>query len=244
MFAAKPCKFFHGNGTCVKGNKCNFIHDQNQARHPSQSPDVSSSSMSRRRRAAKRAQAKAEEAEKRSNYYPITWRVIGGGVMMGGQREVCQASLSGECSVGPDCKFSHPLQEDKELHGLPDAFSPSHYDSTKHFSRISPVCLGHPVMHCQAPTPLPREMKVSASGSTIIEVQNIPGAESAVLDGSTLLPRRDVVEDDTNAPTADAPSTEYALPSARTIVRPVSTPPAMKVSTVSIVGLFQAETSW
>ena len=101
---AKPCKFFHSNGMCVKGNRCNLyvvvffseprasphlcrsIHDQSQARRPSQSPVVGSPPTSRRRRAAKRAQARAEEAEQRTNFYPITWRVIGGGVMMGGQR--------------------------------------------------------------------------------------------------------------------------------------------------------------
>ena len=68
------------------------IHDQSQTRrrhtadHERRAPDAGSPATSRRRRAAKKS-PKAEEHDKHSNYYPITWRVIGGGVMMGGERE-------------------------------------------------------------------------------------------------------------------------------------------------------------
>jgi len=67
-----------------------------------------------------------EELHKRG-IYPITWRVIGGGVMMGGHRkclalpprflpltphtyiigEVCVQYLDGTCTDGDDCRFSH-----------------------------------------------------------------------------------------------------------------------------------------
>lgn len=246
FYRTKPCKFFHQNGMCVKGNRCNFIHEQSQARRPSQASDASSPSTSRRRRAARRAQARAEEAERRDNFYPIMWRVIGGGVMMGGQREVCQAFLAGQCPEGPDCKFAHPLDEDEEPYDLSDVSTPSCYDPTEHFSPVSPVYLPYPYMHYQAPPALPLVPPEACYPSpAVIEVQNTFGG-STVLDGSTLLPRQDpIVEDADFATTADAPpSTENSLLNARTIVRPVSTPPVTKVSAPSVERVFQAETPW
>lgn len=68
----------------------------------------------------------ATEAMRSPNFYPITWRVVGGGVMMGGQREyqcnrlfdiiaeakgigeVCQEYMAGRCHEGNDCKYAHP----------------------------------------------------------------------------------------------------------------------------------------
>ncbi|GJE98977.1 zinc finger CCCH domain-containing protein [Phanerochaete sordida] len=241
FYRTKPCKFFHSNGMCVKGNRCNFIHDQSQARRPSQSPVVGSPPTSRRRRAAKRAQARAEEAEQRTNFYPITWRVIGGGVMMGGQREICPAFKAGICSDGPNCQLAHPLEEDEDLYELSDVSTPtSSYDPIEHFSPVSPVYLPYPFIHYQVPTPFPEVPEVSLPCPTIVEVQNVPGG-STVLDGDTLLPRQ---LDDDDALTADAPSEDNTLLSARTIERPVSTPPMAKPSTPSVERLFQAEASW
>ncbi|KAI0079517.1 hypothetical protein K474DRAFT_624977 [Panus rudis PR-1116 ss-1] len=57
---------------------------------------------------------KVSQSEDRKNFRPISWRVIGGGVMMGGNREVCQQYLKGQCSDGVDCKYAHP-EQDAEL---------------------------------------------------------------------------------------------------------------------------------
>ncbi|TFY63378.1 hypothetical protein EVG20_g6341 [Dentipellis fragilis] len=51
------------------------------------------------------------EEQHAKGYYPIMWRVIGGGVMMGGQRKVCQRYLRGACEEGLDCRFVHPGEE-------------------------------------------------------------------------------------------------------------------------------------
>jgi hypothetical protein len=68
--------------------------------------------------------SKADEEGER-NMYPITWRVIGGGVMMGGQStnltrvltlcsptglkgEVCPRSKDGVCPDSDDCPYAHP----------------------------------------------------------------------------------------------------------------------------------------
>ena len=68
------------------------IHDYSQAHRDSASedemwsPEPSVPTTSRRRRATRKSRSRAEDATQGSNYYPIMWRVIGGGVMMGGER--------------------------------------------------------------------------------------------------------------------------------------------------------------
>ena len=48
------------------------------------------------------------DAQKKNNFYPVTWRVVGGGVMMSGRREPCEAFMAGHCAEGADCRFAHP----------------------------------------------------------------------------------------------------------------------------------------
>ncbi len=65
---------------------------------------------------------------KKNNFFPVTWRVVGGGVMMSGKRtltlspscrriviltntragEVCESFMAGHCPDGGDCRFAHP----------------------------------------------------------------------------------------------------------------------------------------
>ena len=153
--------------------------------------------------------------------------------------ELCQAYLAGECNEGSDCKFSHPVEEDDELYELSDVLTPSCYKPTELFSPISPIYLNHPFVPYQLPPPLPQVPDVSFPSPTIIEVRNAP-EEPAALDGATLLPRENTVAADTVTPTPGSPSTDNALLSARTIVRPVSTPPATKASTVSFARVSSA----
>jgi hypothetical protein len=73
------------------------------------------------------------EENHKKGFFPISWRVIGGGVMMGGkstymrpsvesdvtylgrhQGPPCQAFLAGRCADGDDCKFSHDVDGDEE----------------------------------------------------------------------------------------------------------------------------------
>ena len=74
----------------------------------------------------KNPSAKESQKVRSPNFYPITWRVIGGGVMMGGRREfqlirvsdvgaeddatgeVCQDYMAGRSHEGTDCKYAHP----------------------------------------------------------------------------------------------------------------------------------------
>ncbi|KAG1766176.1 hypothetical protein EDD22DRAFT_878763 [Suillus occidentalis] len=107
LYRTKPCKFFSTRQTCSEGNKCRFIHDveknrwarkaDSQARGtaPSQLPSTPRS---------------LQEELKARDYYPITWRVIGGGVMMGGYRLPCKAFAAGYCPDGNDCRLAHETE--------------------------------------------------------------------------------------------------------------------------------------
>jgi hypothetical protein len=75
----------------------------------------------------------ALEESRKKGFFPISWRVIGGGVMMGGkstcmrssvesgathlaghQGPPCQAFLADKCADGDDCKFSHDVDDEYE----------------------------------------------------------------------------------------------------------------------------------
>ncbi|KAH9480599.1 hypothetical protein JR316_0007199 [Psilocybe cubensis] len=71
-YKTKPCKFFPTERGCPNGNACTFIHDEPSPRVPTPP-------------ATKSASAK-EDGEVRKNFVPIPWRVIGGGVRVGIQR--------------------------------------------------------------------------------------------------------------------------------------------------------------
>ncbi|KAF8798902.1 hypothetical protein BYT27DRAFT_7202627 [Phlegmacium glaucopus] len=62
-YKTKPCRFFPTERGCPKGSSCTFIHDD--LRHQAPSPVKESNS---------------KEENSRKNYFPVSWRVIGGGV--------------------------------------------------------------------------------------------------------------------------------------------------------------------
>ncbi|KIM54480.1 hypothetical protein SCLCIDRAFT_377451 [Scleroderma citrinum Foug A] len=55
--------------------------------------------------------------DKPENFYPITWRVIGGGVRMSGERKICDAFAAGYCKYGDDCKFAHETDIEMDRYG-------------------------------------------------------------------------------------------------------------------------------
>ncbi|KAH8105998.1 hypothetical protein BXZ70DRAFT_409153 [Cristinia sonorae] len=122
-YRTKPCRFFSSPEGCVKGDKCNFMHDpaipwtpesalNSRKRSVSSCPsDVSSQVTPLQEhcdlpKMSGRATSESVPSNKK-DYYPINWRVIGGGVMMSGRRDVCHDYMRGLCSEGPDCKFAH-----------------------------------------------------------------------------------------------------------------------------------------
>lgn len=87
LYRTKPCKFFSARKTCPEGNKCRFIHDLEKGK--------------------KARKADNQEELKARDYYPITWRVIGGGVMMG---LPCKALAAGYCPDGNNCRLAHETE--------------------------------------------------------------------------------------------------------------------------------------
>ncbi|TFY69467.1 hypothetical protein EVJ58_g362 [Rhodofomes roseus] len=159
LYKTKPCKFFFKDRSCIKGDKCNFIHDEWDRAHRTPRPWYERrtppparplSSMGRRHANDATRQPHpttprptdlhmlpkkpAEDAQRvcSPNYYPITWRVIGGGVMMSGRREVCQEFMAGRCHDGIDCKDAHPGAGDDDED---TSFSSLH----SYMSPLSPV---------------------------------------------------------------------------------------------------------
>ncbi|KAA1469685.1 hypothetical protein DENSPDRAFT_637460 [Dentipellis sp. KUC8613] len=100
LFKKKECKYYRAHGCCPRGEDCTYVH---------LTPRVSVKSPP----SLPRRPVKDIEEQHAKGYYPIMWRVIGGGVMMGGQREVCQRYLRGECEEGLDCRFVHPGAEEQ-----------------------------------------------------------------------------------------------------------------------------------
>ncbi|KAI6016244.1 hypothetical protein EDC04DRAFT_2749651, partial [Pisolithus marmoratus] len=106
----KPCRYFVATGKCPSGNKCTFIHDS-VPRKSTENSSNTSTNMNARELESKKHDCQSKD------FYPITWRVIGGGVMMGGERKICDAFIAGHCEDGEDCKFAHEtaLETDREL---------------------------------------------------------------------------------------------------------------------------------
>ncbi|OBZ71508.1 hypothetical protein A0H81_08721 [Grifola frondosa] len=125
-YKTKPCRFYNNGGYCVKGDRCNFIHD---ATMKSMSPkdigspksfsdsdseyilETTGSQEETPRRPIHDLPSKPvseTESNKKRNFFPITWRVVGGGVMMGGAREICADFMSGHCAEGDECRYAHP----------------------------------------------------------------------------------------------------------------------------------------
>jgi len=73
-YKTKPCKFFRPESGCPNGEECTFIHDQSENRapdpHSSQHQTLPSRPLSQ------------HEINIQHEFYPVSWRVIGGGVMM------------------------------------------------------------------------------------------------------------------------------------------------------------------
>jgi len=65
-YKSKPCRFFPTERGCPKGSLCTFIHDELKHQIPSPVKD-----------------SNLKEESCRKNYFPVPWRVIGGGVRVG-----------------------------------------------------------------------------------------------------------------------------------------------------------------
>ncbi|EIW74701.1 hypothetical protein CONPUDRAFT_93842 [Coniophora puteana RWD-64-598 SS2] len=126
VYKTKVCKFYATTGRCTKGHRCTYIHERGEGGDPlaesSARPPASTSAASLSERHPRTPPTPLDGKDKvrpkdvvhdgdstdhEDGYYPISWRVIGGGVMMGGSRPPCQAYAAGRCFNGEDCPFAH-----------------------------------------------------------------------------------------------------------------------------------------
>ncbi|KAH9980155.1 hypothetical protein BGW80DRAFT_483414 [Lactifluus volemus] len=129
----KQCKFFKKDGRCPQGSVCTFIHDPSALR-AYQLTRGSPSDTSDSPDAFKQPSPQPHPQDHERDVFPITWRVIGGGVMMGGQREVCHRFMDGVCQDGDDCPYAHPEEDDGQttMEGPPPIETPRASNFSQH----------------------------------------------------------------------------------------------------------------
>ncbi|KAF7799715.1 hypothetical protein EIP86_010957 [Pleurotus ostreatoroseus] len=176
------------------------------------------------KRVGKRATSVTDNG--RSNFYPITWRVIGGGVLMSGSRkdslshssvqklitplisqgDVCQAFLAGRCNEGLDCRFSHPSISDELEHPIvyvPPPSAEPYFPLADQWSPVSPLCISpFTVSHMVPPSPITEDghEDIAEKLPTTDTLVSRPACKylpiRVLLDGNTLSPRDPLSSDD------------------------------------------------
>ncbi|KAJ7078648.1 hypothetical protein C8R44DRAFT_95658 [Mycena epipterygia] len=92
-YRTKPCRYFKPGSVCPNGDACTFIHADPERSNEPPSPTPEAVKL-QHELPSKPLSAKEENSRK--GYFPISWRVIGGGVLVGG------------------VKGDHPLLDDDE----------------------------------------------------------------------------------------------------------------------------------
>ncbi|PFH53417.1 hypothetical protein AMATHDRAFT_1470 [Amanita thiersii Skay4041] len=166
-YKTKPCRFFSANRSCPNGNSCTFIHDEHMAtlrksiaktgRTEDHSSDSSSSGNVSPQLSPIQSSAVSLSKEQTGskNVCPVSWRVIGGGVMVGG------ASTSAD-------------QAGREAADVSSTYSESFLDSPTFF-------LG--AMHMQLPGSTESEVKKVAKRARASSIPSKPSLRQMTAEG-------------------------------------------------------------
>ncbi|VDB88516.1 unnamed protein product [Peniophora sp. CBMAI 1063] len=168
-YRSKPCRYWIAEQNCPKGDQCTFRHDDEDAdlrvRTPSElallasttkpSPPTPASPV--RPLLPPRPKSEIEELRARG-IYPITWRVIGGGVKMGGQLRTCQIFADGSCNMGDDCPYVHDEKEVLPPGGIRDVAATE-----------ALVLRPRPAVIVLRPAPVPRVTAADKAPATVAE---------------------------------------------------------------------------
>ncbi|KZT12211.1 uncharacterized protein LAESUDRAFT_170913 [Laetiporus sulphureus 93-53] len=249
LYRTKPCKFYAANGSCVKGDRCNFIHESrvtticnNAEGSLSVDDDAENNEISQRSALPVKPPSPLEECHKK-NFYPVMWRVIGGGVMMGGQRKVCRDYLAGHCTEGDDCTYAHRNDREESPASCQGTTSRDDVDGEPNAREA----LSSPSPHAYTSTPPPHMPPTSRRGRirkakklTIVPPSELTGeglgySAHRILYGDTLLDYDCESSEDSRAEPEDVGT------AARELARPMSTPPGHISRDVKAVRLFPAE---
>ncbi|KAJ3491693.1 hypothetical protein NLI96_g503 [Meripilus lineatus] len=266
-YRTKPCRFYALNGECVKGERCNFIHDvgkfsslrapQVDPAMPSPTTTIKPSDVHSEATHKKSAPSNGSSEKSASkNFFPITWRVIGGGCQDG--RKSWERTASSPIPIFMMiflmCQRSDLITSPPPVMYFPicDILSPVSIASP-----ISPLCLMSPMslssFHVPALVPstppvvqLPPRKKSSKPKKKLIITppEAIELSFHRVVDGTTLLDRelpqvRIEKEPDEEYTTSTETPSLGGLFCARSIARPMSTPPVVHHD--KVVKLFAAE---
>ncbi|ESK90519.1 hypothetical protein Moror_1169 [Moniliophthora roreri MCA 2997] len=108
MYKTKPCKYYNGSRkSCPKGDTCTFIHTDPATKRFGTS--TSAASYESDEAGLPQKPLSPLEASRKRGFYPITWRVIGGGVLMGTERpERFQTSLKNQKSSRSQSRSRSP----------------------------------------------------------------------------------------------------------------------------------------
>ncbi|KAJ8480675.1 hypothetical protein ONZ51_g6510 [Trametes cubensis] len=168
FFRTKPCRFFSEPAGCVKGDRCNFIHESpgegslptgltvpaTEALSDCEGESATESSIQGELSPSTAATSEppscgsTQTEEPKKNFYPVTWRVVGGGVTLGGKREICESFMAGRCTEGADCRYAHPDTNDEDgLFGYPEPPMFAPFSPLSPMSPISPVLVPYPFVY-------------------------------------------------------------------------------------------------
>lgn len=163
-YKTKLCKYFSVHGACPNGNECTFIHEEPVPKFPASAtqnvklpPGLPPKPISR------------QEENRKRNYFPVSWRVIGGGVLIGDPSHASASKDSGS-HAEDDNNPQNTNESSDAYHGLVDV----NLDSTG-----SPSAAGYP-----APKPTRRPRSSSIPSSTRPAEMTIKSLFSAESPGS------------------------------------------------------------
>ncbi|KAJ6549497.1 hypothetical protein B0H10DRAFT_1288428 [Mycena sp. CBHHK59/15] len=137
-YRTKPCRYYKPGSVCPNGDSCTFIHDLDKK--PSTLTVSEDSSPIKLQHDLPSKPLSAKEENSRKGFFPISWRVIGGGVLLSGVKD--SASLSDDGSEfsedslsafdGRSDPFSKVLEIDIPAHTPSDVEFPSTESSSDH----------------------------------------------------------------------------------------------------------------
>ncbi|PBK75111.1 hypothetical protein ARMSODRAFT_1014066 [Armillaria solidipes] len=104
-YKTKLCRYYKADRQCPNGDSCRFIHEQIGEKKPIERP-LSNSDLPPKPTSLK------EENMKRG-YFPVSWRVIGGGVLMGTNPNHSRSSNHGSTTVTLAYESASDVDSDK-----------------------------------------------------------------------------------------------------------------------------------
>ncbi|KAJ6585301.1 hypothetical protein B0H19DRAFT_418206 [Mycena capillaripes] len=97
-YRTKPCRYFTAGAVCPNGDACTFIHGDPDKIHKPPSPPPEPAAKFQHELPSRPLSVKEENTRK--GYFPISWRVIGGGVLLSGTK--AELSSSDESDLSED----------------------------------------------------------------------------------------------------------------------------------------------